>query len=667
MRLCVVDLETNYSFVQKLRGGAKREVSDYGDCFNPDNRVILVGVMDYVSGQYVSYDMRLPGRLAMLRRCLAKYDAIIGHNVKYEYLWLRRIGLDLSTKKFYDTMLLEYINLQGEHKTNGLSLDVVAPRYGGVKKIDIVKRFWEAGMNTSDVPAGILSHYLYLDVDNTRKVFAGLVQKKGVVDQREFCAFYAELLHCVAQMEYNGAKFNDESLAEVSDSIEESLITAANNLSEICVDLMKKRDTADFKPLNLDSPAQMMPLLYSLELIKEKKDVWKQFATTFRPRRKGAPAKLETMVDECFTRLEWGAGIKVSTAWLDDHKLIGTSGFSTGSKAIDALSEWSGLTKKQEKLIRALEAYSKASTWKSSNLAGVLNGVKHDGYIHGNFNMAVTATRRFSSSNPNMQNWPREGTNPLKMLIRSRFANGFIVNTDYKQLEFRVAGLLSGDDVLMKDVANGFDIHDHSARMAFGDKYINASDKDKYELRTKAKRTTFKFQYGAMPKNATEQAIYDAFYGKYRKLAQWQEKIEYYIIRDKKYTCPFTGSTFAFPEARADNKALWITKAKNYPVQYLASVITNCAIIGITEGLRELGEKGLLILSVHDSNVMDVSIESFEQGMSIIKDRMENINPVFERFFKKRLDILLGCDITYGANWYQQEKYIDRNTTKAVA
>jgi len=321
------------------------------------------------------------------------------------------------------------------------------------------------------------------------------------------------------------------------------------------------------------------------------------------------------------------------------------------------LQNWSGLTKKQERLIKAMTEYSKASTWKSSNLAGILNGVRPDGFIHGNFNMAVTATRRFSSSEPNMQNWPREGTNPLKKLVKSRYKGGYILNADYAQLEFRAVGLLSGDEQLVRDVASGFDIHAHSATMAFGDRFTNADKDTKKALRTEAKATTFRFQYGAMPKNKTEQAIYDAFYGKYTKVAQWQERIEFTIARDKQYTCPFTGSVFAFPEARHDNKWAWLTKAKNYPVQYLASVITNCGMVGVNEAFKALDSRLLLTLTVHDALVADVPPELLHEAAAIMKDRMEDINEVFSRYFKKTLDIQLNVDVQCGPNWYQQEEY----------
>lgn len=664
-RLAVIDLETEYSLVEKV--GKKKLVSDYGDCFNPNNKIVLVGVMDAGTGRYVSFDFRLPGRLALLKKHLAQYEGFIGHNIKYDLLWLKQVGIDLLDKRLYDTMLLEYIRLQGRHKDFGLSLNVVAPRYGGTAKIDVIKMMWEEGINTSDIPTHLLAAYLYDDCNNTRIIFSQQIKDPSIKAQAEFCRFYMDLLVGVTQMEYDGAKFNDNLLDSVADDIDTQLGRATTTLSSVIADLTKGHDINGGKPINLDSPAQLMPIMYSLKLKEDKKEEWKKFIARFRPQRTGSQRDLELALSECFESLPYGAGVKPNVSWMQDRKWFGATGLSTCSAVVDALLGYSGLTKKQERLVTALSNYSKASTWKSSNLAGVINGVKKDGYIHGKFNLAVTATRRFSSSEPNMQNWPRDRTNPLKKLVKSRYEGGFIINADYKQLEFRVVGMLADDKALLKDVSEGFDIHTHSAKMAFGDKFTEASDDDKDELRTRAKATTFRFQYGAMPKNKTEQAIYDAFYGKYFKVAQWQEKQEYHISRDKEYRCPLTGSIFAFPEATPNNKHLWLTKAKNYPVQYLAAVINSCGAIGLREALQEYDPRCKWILTVHDSNVIDVPPECLDDVIGIIKDKMSNINPIFSRYFKKELDILLGVDVSYGPTWFDQKKDKTNDTKKQAA
>ena len=75
----------------------------------------------------------------------------------------------------------------------------------------------------------------------------------------------------------------------------------------------------------------------------------------------------------------------------------------------------------------------------------------------------VTATGRLSSRNPNFQNMPRGTTFPVRECVVSRWDGGKILEGDYSQLEFRVAGFLANDDQVYADVQKGFDVHSFSA------------------------------------------------------------------------------------------------------------------------------------------------------------------------------------------------------------
>ena len=44
-----------------------------------------------------------------------------------------------------------------------------------------------------------------------------------------------------------------------------------------------------------------------------------------------------------------------------------------------------------------------------------------DGFVHPSINETVTRTGRYSSSNPNAQNMPREGTSPVKRMFVTRY------------------------------------------------------------------------------------------------------------------------------------------------------------------------------------------------------------------------------------------------------
>ena len=58
----------------------------------------------------------------------------------------------------------------------------------------------------------------------------------------------------------------------------------------------------------------------------------------------------------------------------------------------------------------------------------------------------------FRARNPNFQNMPRGNTFAIRKVVESRFPGGFILEGDYSQLEFRVAGFLAKDSQAYLDV-----------------------------------------------------------------------------------------------------------------------------------------------------------------------------------------------------------------------
>lgn len=84
----------------------------------------------------------------------------------------------------------------------------------------------------------------------------------------------------------------------------------------------------------------------------------------------------------------------------------------------------------------------------------------HDGRIHPRFWQCGTDTLRFSSSDPNLQQWP----NKERHLIGG---DGWMVKTDYAQIEVRVAATLSGDRAMLDILDSAGDIHVSIAAVIF--------------------------------------------------------------------------------------------------------------------------------------------------------------------------------------------------------
>lgn len=139
---------------------------------------------------------------------------------------------------------------------------------------------------------------------------------------------------------------------------------------------------------------------------------------------------------------------------------------------------------------------------------GMLQYVGPDNIIHHSLNCTATTTGRLSSSNPNLQNLPRDGTSKVKQMFTSRFGDdGVIIEVDYSALEVVMLAALSGDQALLKHLVAGTDMHCLRLAAKLKEPYESVLEKctnhdhpdhKAYkQMRTDIKPPSFAAQYGA--------------------------------------------------------------------------------------------------------------------------------------------------------------------------
>jgi len=225
MSLLTMDVETT------IRKSFNRKANP----FDPLNWVVWTGAKQHklaVDCQQFTAPELNKGWLA---RMLSHYSPkiLIGFNIKFDLLhaiYKDKENFDayvdwiVGGGQLWDCQLAEYL-LEGMlPEAQYLSLDEVAPKYGGQVKIDEVKAMWEAGIDTPEIPADLMMKYLPGDLTNTEAVFVGQLARARQVGQTKSIMLNMGSLVYTIEAERNGMKIDQERGLMLAKELEVELV-----------------------------------------------------------------------------------------------------------------------------------------------------------------------------------------------------------------------------------------------------------------------------------------------------------------------------------------------------------------------------------------------------------------------------------------------------------
>lgn len=322
-------------------------------------------------------------------------------------------------------------------------------------------------------------------------------------------------------------------------------------------------------------------------------------------------------------------GFKISP--IKDY--ISSSGFQSSTDVIEHLLENAKLSQRARKFITMLSEYRQLKSYLATNIQGIRNGMVR-GVLHTNFNQTVTKTGRLSSTNPNVQNFPRGDTFPIKRVFISRWKDGVIVDGDMGQLEFRCAAHQAKDTKAIADILAGVDIH--------------AATAEKLGVtRQEAKAFTFKPLYGGKDWGLLE---------RYPLIKKWHERLITEAVTTKQIVLE-TGRVYFFPGTkRTANGCTNQTKIKNYPVQGFASAdVVPSIIIELHNKLK--GSQSYITSTIHDSIIVDVHPEEVDKVLPIVYTVMNDGAAIIKRRFGIDMLVPFKADVKIGKNAFDTELY----------
>lgn len=271
---------------------------------------------------------------------------------------------------------------------------------------------------------------------------------------------------------------------------------------------------------------------------------------------------------------------------------------------IDAMGEEADLDAKE--FMESILDVRKYSKYLETYVLGIRDVLCRDNRVRCTFNLHGTETGRLSSSNPNMQNIPRNKM--IKNLIVSSPGTRFL-QLDYSQAELRVLAMLSGDPALIEIYRSGRDLHDAVCDMMFGE----GSHKDK-ELRNLAKTINFGIAYGRgagsiatkFKKSMREaQGIIDKWFAPMPKVKEFINKRRRMATRGEPCVTIFGRERhFVITDAELNHIQ---NEYINTPIQGTASDFTMLSLLNIYDYLQEnWAGKARIVSTVHDSIIIEV-------------------------------------------------------------
>jgi DNA polymerase-1 len=291
------------------------------------------------------------------------------------------------------------------------------------------------------------------------------------------------------------------------------------------------------------------------------------------------------------------------------------------------------------------------------------------GRVHTDFNQAVTATGRLSSSNPNLQNIPVR--TEFSRRIRKAFLpqDGWqLLSADYSQIELRILAHLSQEEVLVNAYQQGDDVHQLTARLLLDKAEGEAVSSDERRL---GKTINFGVIYGmGAQRFARETGVgqaqakeflqrYKQRYPKVFAFLELQERLA--LSRGYVETLMGRRRPFAFDPAglgrlkgldpltldldaarRAGMEAQQLRAAANAPIQGSSADIIKLAMVQLHQALADSALPARLLLQVHDELVLEADPAAMAEVRALVKTTMEQA---------VTLSVPLVVETGVGANW----------------
>ena len=533
-------------------------------------------------------------------------NVITFHNAKFDLKFLVQVGFSIDKIDFRDSQISAYLDCPGR-KTKLKHLSA-----------ELLNFYYESyktvtdGKAIQEVPIDKLAKYNCSDTLATYRLEQTLALFRELKDD-DLLHLELEVCKILTKMELLGISVNRNELEQIKGRNKSLLIELGTQLKHlVSID-------------NLKSVVQLRKVLFVDLSIS---------GVGIKRTKTGLVSTDDSVIRTCLERYNYN---KESTQY----------------KFLEVLLQFRALDKVQGTFVE-----------------GILDRLSEQDRVHTSFNQCVTTTGRLSSSNPNLQNLPKEYR---KSFVPSQGKK--LVAIDYSQCELRILAHFSGEPTLVDAFNLGLDPHLEVAKRLLYKEEISS------EERRICKTINFGVIYGMeasrlanmtgySPKEA-EKFLQD-YWKQFPQIANYMKSV-YFSVLERGYTETLLGRKRYFEfynkvllneiksklskcrsfEEKLDVMAWYngsfseyeakiLREAGNAPIQGSNADITKLAMVACDKAIKKHNFNANLLLQIHDELVWEVSKKEVSDFIEVMQEEMIKVID---------LRVPLKVDCHYADNW----------------
>jgi len=516
----------------------------------------------------------------------------VGHNLKYDYLVLKRAGLEVSPLTF-DTMIAEWLINPASRNLGLKSLAWVRLGY----EMTHIEELIGKGRNqkTMDqVPLEEAARYAAADAAICLRLMPLL---KADLEKQEaeklFETMEMPLIPVLAEMEETGILLDLDFFKRFSNELEERI-----------QEMEQKVHSAVGREFNLNSTQQLSEALFTTMGLEPPDRAKKTSSGHYST----AASVLEAMVGQ-HPVIEW-------------------------------ILEYRELEKLRSTYVDALPQQVNPQT----------------GRVHTSLNQTGTVTGRIASSDPNLQNIPTRtdlGRRVRNGFIAAKSA--VLLAVDYSQIELRIVAHMAQDKAMLAAFRAGQDIHATTAAAVHGIDLAEVTPGMRRHAKAINFGLIYGMSAFGLT-NATDLTLAEAenfikaYFKEFPGVKTYLEGIKE-KAKEQGYVETLLGHRRYFPNLQKGASHMIRQReereAINAPIQGTAADIIKIAMLQLPGELEKAGLHARMDLQVHDELMFEVPEDELEATTALVKDVMENAY---------KLDIPLSTEAKAGKSWGKMER-----------